>query len=321
VATLAAVTTACASPRHQRAAEMLERAELRDAWLSTLIPIGVAGLLLLFLVVSWQRRRGSTFLDGLFRPRGIPDIRRGLRDAVGTYNRWQAERRERERANLRAAEEATGRVNALAAARAEALAACRIVSPDGQTILQAHQRVRIRTRHGESSGSIVDITDAGLTLSAWAPRKGPGIPWADVRDISVRVGRERRREIPLTVGALGGLLLGAVGWLVDALNQSTSGRESNAATGWGVVLGALIGGVLGMIIMAALPGARWRKLVDVAPGSPPLSLPTFAARVAETAAAAAGTADTEWDTEDTIETAARGILIILVLMIVVMCSG
>ena len=302
---------------------MLERAEMRDAWLATLLPVAVAGLLLLVLLILRQRRRRTTSLDSLFRARRMPDLRQGWRDVIAAHSRRRAERREEYRAAVQAAEDEQARATALATAREEArvqwMAARRIVGPNGQTIIEANQRIRVRTRHGESIGAIVDITDEGLTLSEWTPRKGPGLRWADVQDISVRVGRERRLAIPVTLGAIGAFLLGALGRVIDSFSHSSAG--SIDATTWGLAAGGAVGGILGLLIMFAVSDARWRKIIEAPTGAAPLTRSELAARATETTATNAGAVDRPWESVDTMATAAQVTLIVMTLMVLAMCAG
>ena len=79
---LALLLGGCVSPRkYERVDVTLERIELRDAWLDTLVPFALVVCLMLLLVVLYYRRNAPDALDGLFRPRRVPDV-------VGAVRSW-----------------------------------------------------------------------------------------------------------------------------------------------------------------------------------------------------------------------------------------
>lgn len=72
----------CVSPsKYERVDVTLERIALRDAWLQTAVPFGLAFCLVLLLVLLYYRRNAPDALDALFRPRRAPDV-------VGAVRAW-----------------------------------------------------------------------------------------------------------------------------------------------------------------------------------------------------------------------------------------
>jgi hypothetical protein len=257
----------------ETAAEMLQRAETRDDWLGVLLPVAVAGLLVLVLIIRRQRRAGTTALDGLFRPRTLPD-------AAAAWRTWRAKSRERERsiAALSAAEAEQLRQ---AADDHEARRALKVLAADGSVLLQPDQRVIVETLTSDQHGTIAYITDAGIALYL---DPNPVIAWDRIRRIRVRQGPERKWWIPTLLASVGAGLLGTCGALIDALEHSTSGRDPKGeAMIWGVLIGALAAGGLGTAIMYTFRAPRWITLAEAPRGTPPLTLETFATRASETA--------------------------------------
>ena len=308
---VAPLLLACERTGHRNPSEMLERAELRDAWLGTLLPVAVAGLLVLMLLISWRRRQKGA-LEGLFRRRSLRD---GWLEISARYTRWRDASREQARAAealAAAQDDAEWRARQ---AELDARSVPKILSVDGSaTLLQQNQRIRVIARRAERDGLVLDITETGLKVPDWSRGEKPEIPWDEVREISVRVGSERRLWIPMTFGLLFAALLGFVGSMLDSYDES-------AGHIWGTLIGCAVGGVFGSLIMMALPGPRWRKVVDVTNGSAPLSLSTFAARAAESAAATATAAERRWETVDTLELGARLVLMMIFLVLLGLFAG
>ena len=266
-------------------AEIVERVEMRDAWLGVLLPVAVATLLLLALIILRQRRRGSTSLNGLFHPIRVPMGPGGA--ATDVQRSAEARRLEQKQAEqLRQAEiDATAAVrHAAVAAETKARLARKIPSLDGETaILEVGRRIRVRTDRAAREEKLFDITDAGLGF-ADNMVDDPLIPWEEVQEIHVRHGRGRRWGIPVVLGGLGASLLGAAGWLLDEAGRSTMTGEFRGGRylPWALLTGVAAAGGFGLLIMYALPGPRWQKVVEVREGSPPLTPATFAARAADT---------------------------------------
>ena len=307
------VLAACGKVRHESAARMLEDAEIRDDWLAVLLPVAIAALLALLLIILRQRRHESTGLDGLFRPYRLADVRRWWGERLAARERRRSVLREQDRANAKVVAE-TMRAEALrhakAAADNEARLARKIVAQDGLTVLlQVNQRIRVVNALAASEGTLADITDDGLTLFDGHSGAMRQVAWEQVREISVRHGRERSWAVPITFAMIGSGLLGFCGRAMDELEHSTAGHyPTDPLMGWGVVTGALIAGTFGMIIMYAFSGARWRRIVAVAADSPAPTLPTFAARAAETMAGA------DSDDELGVEILARVVLVLIALV-------
>ena len=307
------VLAACGKARHESAAKMLENAEIRDDWLGVLMPVAIAALLALLLIILRQRRHESSSLDGLFRPHRLADARRWWRERLAAREQRRAALREQDCANAKVVAEtmrAEAWRHAQAVAENEARLARKVVAQDGLTVLlRVNQRIRVVTAPAVSDGTLVDITDDGLTLFDGHSGAMRQVAWAHVREISVRHGRERRWAIPLALALLGSGLLGFCGWAMDELEHSTAGHyPTDPLMGWGLVPGALLAGTFGMIIMYAFPRPRWRRIVAVAADSQPPTLPTLAARAAETMAGA------DFDDERGVEILARGVLVLIALV-------
>jgi hypothetical protein len=253
----------------------------------------------------------------------VADVRRWWQERIAAFHQWPADRRERARMNAAIAAEREAAQTALAmAAERELKPAPKIMSLDGRApILELNQRLRVQTDRSRRAGVLVDITEGGLKVS-WDFPANSEIPWDQVRQISVRRGRARQWAVPVGLAILGAGFLGACGWLYSEFDHSTSGRAQDpSAPLWGTLIGGLIAGAFGMIIMYALPGPRWRKLVDVPTGTATLTLSTFAARAADTAAAISSAADSEWVSEDSVEAIARVLLLTILLAMFSTCAS
>jgi hypothetical protein len=281
------VAAACAKGRPPTGTEILERGEMRDAWLAVLLPVATAALLVLVLIIRRQRRHDSTRLDLLFRSYRWSEVRLWWHRRMVAREHWLSDRRARDLQNDAAAELIVAQSVQLARIEDEQAArrARRIIGMDGTTvILRVDQRALVTTSDGARDGIVYDISDDALTVADWRTGKNRQVSWKDIREIRVREGRERQWGIPLMVAVIGSGLLGYCGWFFDELGHSTAGHypESSLMI-WMGAIGAAIGATFGMIIMYALPGPHWRKLGD-ATDDAPLTPATFATRAAATAA-------------------------------------
>ena len=98
IAVIGLFAAACGKARRESAAEILERGEMRDAWLAVLAPVLLAVLLLFVLLVLRQRREPKTAVPGLFQPYNLADLRRWWRERVAAYRRARERARAREAA-------------------------------------------------------------------------------------------------------------------------------------------------------------------------------------------------------------------------------
>lgn len=298
----------CGKAHRESGAEILQRAEVRDAWLATAVPFAIALLLLVLLVIVRQRRKPTTTLPGLFRPHQLSEVQRWWRDRVAVVREYQVKRRERAAAQALEMSQPTAELVEVKPVPTISLAE-RLPMPEMNGV------IRVQTHGAAYTGQLIDINEETLKLRHWrvADDHDVEIRWDQVRQISVGEGRGRQLAIPFGLAILGGGLLGACGRLMDELQHSTSGRYADQPLAlWGILIGSSVAGGFGTIVMFALPGRRWRTLVDVGLGSGPLALSTVAVRAAETQATAS-TADPGWDTQDTIEVIARVLLALIVL--------
>jgi hypothetical protein len=101
---LVSLLAACARERRPYGKEIIERAELREAWTTTFVWFAVVFVLFLALILVRQRRKPIPMLDELFRARELPDLaewRRRRAEAAAARRAARVaeelERREQER--------------------------------------------------------------------------------------------------------------------------------------------------------------------------------------------------------------------------------
>lgn len=168
---------------------------------------------------------------------------------------------------------------------------------------------RQRARFASADAAVMKVFD-------WSTMRPKDIPWAGIRRISRREGRERRWEISGGLAVVGGGLLGACGYMLDALGKSTSGHDpTNPITGWAILVGAAIAGALGFVIVYALPAPYWKLVVEAPASGPPLTAKTLDERAAQTTLANADFVDSLQTRLVVVRTIAQAILVVLVLSI------
>jgi hypothetical protein len=239
-------TVACygtVQPGYGHDAEVIRRMQRRDNILGILLPVLAALLLFLMLIVMRQRRSGSPVFEGVIR---------------------------RSREFVASARKTTQPValSPLEESEQNARRDRTVLGEDGTVLLYVGPAVRIRTPVARHEGALYDIGERDLTLARPGLVENVDLPWSEVQRIDARYGPERRHSIPMILGLIGAGLFGFCGLLIDEIEK-------------GAVLGALFGSFIGALIIYALPGPRWRMIVEDADHTP-IALATLPARVAAT---------------------------------------
>jgi hypothetical protein len=125
-------------------------------------------------------------------------------------------------------------------------------------------RLLVETASARAECWLVEATDTALRIRGDSGERE--MPWTEIRRINRRAGRERPWWIPMVLALVFGGLLGSCGFLLDELNHSTSGHSGTALPS-ALLIGALVGGLLGMLIMFAMPGPWWEPIYAVPEGA------------------------------------------------------
>jgi hypothetical protein len=113
---------------------------------------------------------------------------------------------------------------------------------------------------GVATGRLLDINAAGIRLDAGDAQLD--ITWKEISAILQRVPRQRAPVFTIVFAILGAAVFGSCGWLLDGLNNMgklVPSHEPTPLTTYGLLLGGLIAGLLGLLIDRLLPKTRWQK--------------------------------------------------------------
>ena len=140
-------------------------------------------------------------------------------------------------------------------------------------------RILVEGIEVHADGELVSADDTIVVLRD--PRDGAEyeISWADVRTVSVRSGKESRSTGPAALALLCAAVLGTCGYVLDGIGRSTSGNRSFLVFP-GILVGALVGWMLGRLLVRAGGRAYWQPIYRVAEGVEPPAEQPLGARLA-----------------------------------------
>jgi hypothetical protein len=254
--------------------DVIRQMQRRDDILGLLLPFLAAGLLLLVLVAMRQHRSGKPafgWLSSWWNERKAARLQRASSPEPGPQS---------EAAFAGMVESGAEEV-----ARHER----KIRSGNGRVLLRVDQRVRVHTPDGVREGPLYDVGEQGLVVQTSRLVGHFDIPWEDVQRVDAQYGPPRQQRVSWMFALLGAGFFGYCGAILDSIDRATAViPKPQYTTALGTILGALVGFLLGRLVMYALPGPVWRQLVVRTDGSPALSPANFATRASASSAATGG---------------------------------
>jgi hypothetical protein len=122
--------------------------------------------------------------------------------------------------------------------------------------------LRVDSASGHVEGACVGVAASGVEIAQGAVTALT--MWSDIVRISVRRGRPRSFEVPVSLGVVGALLFGTCGGVLDSLDRSTSGRTEPAhPLLWTLAaIGLFIGVVPGLLFVFARSAPHWEMIYE-----------------------------------------------------------